>query len=91
MGIGCSLLLIDGFKGARGAGVDDEAIFWGDMAAWASRLGGLSIGVEFAACSGRRVFVEVEAGAGAMGLWWSIDIGFSNTGSWKTWKPSLGR
>ena len=88
MGIGWSLLLVEGFRGASGA--DVGAGFWGDTAAWGSRLGALSIRLLFAAWSGRRLFGAAGAGADCMWLWASMDIGFSNTGSWKTGMPSFG-
>lgn len=90
MGIGCSLLLVDGFRGASGAGADDGTCFWGDVAVWPLRLGGLSIRLLFAACRGRRDLGADRAGAGAMWAGGIMDIGFSKKGSWKTCIPSFG-
>ena len=90
MGIGWSLLLVDGFRGASGAGADVGPGFWGDTAAWASRLGGLSIRLLFAACSGRRFFDVVGAGAELAVFCASMHMGFSNRESWKTCMPSFG-
>lgn len=90
MGIGWSLLLVEGFKGASGA--DVGAGFWGDMAAWGSRFGALSIKFLFAAWSGRRFLGAAGAGADCRWLGVSMAIGFSNTESWKivTGMPSPG-